>query len=367
MAFPRVSLMRRPTRPPDETAISVIIPVHNGGANFRACLLSLQAADPPPYEIIVVSDGDSGASRRLAEKSGVEVLKIPTPEGPAHARNMGAHHARGDILFFIDADVTIRPDAMNRVAAAFQNDTALAAIFGSYDDEPLETNFLSQYKNLFHHYVHHTAKREASTFWGACGAIRREIFLMMGGFNEGYRRCLSESTPGTSEDIELGYRLKKSGYKIELIRELQVKHLKRWTISNLLKADIFYRAVPWTRLILLEGGFINDLNTRVSDRISVICICLLVLMIPAVLFIPWLLVPAGLLMCTVFWLNRELYRFFREKRGRAFAMKTIPWHWFYFFYSGLTFAICFVYYRGMKIRGCGRRIETGDQDEQTCK
>lgn len=341
--------------PPDDTAISVIIPVHNGGADFRACLLSLQAADPPPYEIIVVSDGGDSDSRRLAEKSGARVLRIPTPEGPARARNMGARHARGDILFFVDADVTVRTDAMNRVDAAFQNDKALSAVFGSYDDEPLETNFLSQYKNLFHHYVHQTANKEASTFWGACGAIRREIFLIMGGFNEGYRRRLSKSTPGTSEDIEFGYRLKRSGYKIELLKELKVKHLKRWTISNLLKADILYRAVPWTRLIMLEGGFINDLNTKISDRISVICICLLVVMIPAVLFILWLLVPAGLLMCAVFWLNRRLYRFFREKRGLVFAMKTIPWHWFYFFYSGFTFAICFFILQGEENRGLRER------------
>ena len=353
--------------PSNEIAISVVIPVHNGGMNFRACLLSLQAADPPPHEIIVVSDGDTDGSGRLAEKFGAKVLRIPNPEGPARARNLGAHHAEGDILFFVDADVTIRPDAMDRVAAAFQNDTALAAVFGAYDDEPLETNFLSQYKNLFHHYVHHTAKREASTFWGACGAIRREIFLEIGGFNEKYCPRRGTSAPGTVEDIELGYRLKKSGYIIELIRDLKIKHLKRWTISNLLKADIFYRAVPWTRLILREKRFINDLNTKLADRISVLCIGLSVVMIFAAWHSRWFLVPVVALLGAVFWLNRELYRFFAEKRGLAFAVKTIPWHWFYFFYSGLTFAICFVYYGGKKIVDCGRGKETGGQDEQTCR
>ncbi len=312
-----------------------------------------------------MSDGDSGGSERLAEKFGAKVLRNPNPEGPARARNMGAHHAKGDILFFVDADVTIRPDAMDRVVAAFQNDTALAAIFGAYDDEPLETNFLSQYKNLFHHYVHHTAKREASTFWGACGAIRRDLFLMMGGFNEGYRRRLSKSTPGTSEDIELGYRLKKSGYKMELIKELKVKHLKRWTISNLLKADIFYRAVPWTRLILREGRFLNDLNTKVSDRISVLGIGLATAMITASLFAPWWIVPAAILLGGVLWLNRDLYRFFRNKRGHWFSLKAIFWHWFYLFYSGLTFAVLWAHHNAKKVwaGACKRVRDTGGQDE----
>jgi hypothetical protein len=57
----------------------------------------------------------------------------------------------------------------------------LVALFGSYDDAPAATNFLSQYKNLLHHYMHQTAREEASTFWGACGAIRREVSLAVGG------------------------------------------------------------------------------------------------------------------------------------------------------------------------------------------
>ena len=112
---------------------------------------------------------------------------------------------------------------MGRIAAAFQASPNLAALFGSYDDEPFESNFLSQYKNLFHHYVHQTAKVDASTFWSGCGAIRREVFLAIGGFEENYRRP-------TIEDIELGYRLKKTGHRIRLLKELQVKHLKRWEI-----------------------------------------------------------------------------------------------------------------------------------------
>jgi GT2 family glycosyltransferase len=349
----------------NETAISVIIPVHNGGGNFRACLLSLQAADPPPHEIIVVSDGDTGDSGRLAEKFDAEVLRNPNPEGPAHARNMGARHAKGDILFFVDADVSIKPDAMDRVAAAFKNDAALAAIFGSYDDEPFETNFLSQYKNLFHHYVHHTAKREASTFWGACGAIKRKIFFKIGGFNEKYCPRRGTSAPGTVEDIELGYRLRNAGYPIELVKELKVKHLKRWTLSSLLKADIFYRAVPWARLILAEGRFLNDLNTKISDRISVLCIGLATAMIPASCFAPWCIVPAAILLGTVFWLNRDLYRFFRNKRGPGFALKAIFWHWFYLFYSGLTFAALWAHDKTKKAwaGACERVLESRGQDE----
>ena len=44
--------------------------------------------------------------------------------------------------------------------------------FGSYDDTPTDRGFVSRYKNLLHHYVHQTARREASTFWTGLGAVR---------------------------------------------------------------------------------------------------------------------------------------------------------------------------------------------------
>jgi hypothetical protein len=45
------------------------------------------------------------------------------------------------------------------------------AVFGSYDDAPRAPNFIAQYKNLFHHYVHQHGKEEASTFWAGCGTV----------------------------------------------------------------------------------------------------------------------------------------------------------------------------------------------------
>jgi len=179
---------------PAELTISVIIPVYNGGKNFHRCLSSLAEAIPSPDAITVVADGDTDGSWRVAEQFGARVIRIPGPGGPARARNIGAHAAQGDILLFIDADVAVYPDILSRVAAAFRCEPDLAAVFGCYDDAPTETNFLSQYKNLLHHYVHQTASEKASTFWGACGAIRREVFLALGGFDETYRWL---------EDVEL--------------------------------------------------------------------------------------------------------------------------------------------------------------------
>jgi GT2 family glycosyltransferase len=315
--------------------VSIIVPVHNGGVKFRMCLASLTACQPSADEIIVVADGHSDGSWQCAEEFGLQVLKTPETGGPARARNLGAKKASADLLFFLDADVTVSPDAIDQVEAAFRNDPELVAVIGSYDEEPFETNFLSQYKNLLHHYVHQCSSAEASTFWGACGAIRRETFLGLGGFDEKY---LYPSI----EDIELGYRLKRKGYRICLSKQLKVKHLKHWGILSLLKADFFYRALPWTDLILREGGFIDDLNLKMSARISVISTYILLLCLLLTFWAPWFFIPALFSAVLIFGLNRDLYGFFMNKRGFGFTLKTIPWHWFYYFYSGLAFAIGYV-------------------------
>ena len=319
--------MHHPLKP----TVSVVIPVYNGGSSFRRCLSSL-ATVPSPLEIIVVADGDTDGSGEVAQEWGAKVIKLPASGGPAKARNIGARQAQGDIIFFIDADVAIAPGVIEQVATVFQANPELSALVGSYDDAPGELNFLSQYKNLFHHYTHQTACEEASTFWGACGAIRRELFLEMGGFDERYRRpCV--------EDIELGYRLKAAGHSILLCKELQVKHLKRWEPLNLLRAEFFYRALPWTALILRDRQMVNDLNLQLTSRVSVVLTYALLL---ALMFAWWwssLLAIAVVLLLVLMFINAPVYRFFLHKRGLLFTLQTIPWHLFYFLYGGLAFAI----------------------------
>jgi len=315
-----------------EPTISVIIPVHNGGASFLRCLQSISVSARSPEEIIVVVDGDTDGSSHTARAFATKVIVLPSATGPARARNLGAKKATGEILFFLDADVTIPPNAIDLLVSFFGRHQEIAAVFGSYDTDPYEINFLSQYKNLFHHYVHQAAKENASTFWTGCGAVRRKVFMKLGGFNESYRRpCI--------EDIELGYRLKRAGYEIRLMKNLQVKHHKHWGPISLFKADFFSRALPWTDLLLRESRIINDLNLKTADRVSVVSVYLLCICMLSAFFSPLLLVPVPFLIALIFWLNRDLYRFFSQHRGALFLLKVLPWHWFYFFYSGIAFAI----------------------------
>lgn len=312
-------------------SISAIVPAHNGGEALARTLRSLLRTTPSPDELIVVADGSMEAAEQ-ARRLGARVLHVMERRGPAFARNLGAAHARGDIIVFVDADVLVPPDFFGRIAALFEGDPDLGAVIGSYDDDPEARNFLSQYKNLLHHFVHQEGRVEASTFWGACGAIRRPLFVGLGGFDERIPRP-------AMEDVEFGFRLQRAGHRIRLAKALQVKHLKSWDAWSLLTTDVFARAVPWTELMLRDRRMINDLNLRVPYRISVALVFVLLAASIAALMQPdWLAISGGAAIALLV-LNLPLYRFFLGKRGRWFALRAVAWHWFSYAYSGAGFVL----------------------------
>jgi glycosyltransferase involved in cell wall biosynthesis len=266
--------------------VSVVIPAYNSAAQLQLCLEALALNTSAPLEVIVVDDGSTDSSREIAARFGVTSLTTGGRRGPAYARNLGARAAVGDVLFFLDSDVCADRDSLDIVRANFSTDPELDALIGSYDSDPSSPDFLSQYRNLMHAFVHQTGAELASTFWSGCGAIRRAVFLEHSGFDESYGRP-------AIEDIELGYRLIRAKRKIVLDRTLQVKHLKRWTFWGLVKTDVLDRGIPWTELILRDGVMPNDLNVQLSQRISVALVFVLLALsgVMAVLWGGWFLVP----------------------------------------------------------------------------
>ena len=95
----------------------------------------------------------------------------------------------------------VQRDSIAQVAADFMKNPHISAVFSSYDDSPDATDFLSQFCNLFHHFIHQNSNGEAKTFWAGCGAIYREVFYLFRGFDE--HRFPKPSI----EDIELGLRI----------------------------------------------------------------------------------------------------------------------------------------------------------------
>lgn len=324
----------------NNSLVSVIIPVHNTEITLNACLTSLQVHGGNNIEIIVVDDGCTDDSILHARRFGAQVIRTGVRIGPARARNLASSAAKGSILVFLDSDVCIHADTIQRIRDSFASDPDLAALIGSYDDAPAAPGFVSQYRNLLHYYMHQKGHATASTFWAGCGAIRADVFEEFGGFAAAYDHP-------SVEDIELGYRLRANGQKILLDRNLQVKHLKRWRLGKMLKTDIVRRGIPWTRLILRDRQMPNDLNLRLDQRFSVALVYLAVLLLlisaaPLLLPLPehfalWFRYLSLLAAVAVLALNMPFYAFLLRKRGVLTTVAALPLHFAYFLCNGMSF------------------------------
>ncbi len=322
--------------------ISIVIPVHNSAKYLDKCLSALEKSIYKDFEVIAIDDASDDDSAEICSKRGVKLYKLEKRSGPAFARNCGVEFSNGSIIIFIDSDVLVTPTTLEEIVDKFKDNPEMAALFGSYDADPYEKDFLSQYKNLIHHFVHQQSKSEANTFWAGCGAIKKSIFLELGGFD-------GEKYPTSSiEDIELGYRIRKAEYKICLDNDIQVKHLKKWSIKNYLSAEIFRRAVPWSRLIMETGNFHSDLNLKISDRISAFIVWFILLITTLLivgLFINGIklifIELSILLFLSILFLvlNYKFYKFLLVNRGFLFLIESIPIHFLYFIYSSSVFAL----------------------------
>jgi len=323
----------------NEVKISVIIPNYNREDLIHETLDSLLNQSFTDWEAIIVDDGSTDGSAEVAGRNGALVLQLQSQSGPGAARNYGAEKAKGDVLLFIDADVLVQPETIGRVARDFSEFPEIGALFGSYDDDPLEKNFLSQYKNLLHHFVHQISSTEAVTFWAGCGAVRKRVFHSVGGFdNEKYSRpCI--------EDIELGYRLRKMGYRIFMDKDLQVKHLKKWTFESLLRTDIFNRAIPWTKLMLENREMVSDLNLQISQKICTGLLGLTVAILPLSFLLPELIYLVPCLLASIIIINHKFFSFFQKRKGLRFTLLAFAMYLLYYFYSGTSYASCWLLYK----------------------
>jgi glycosyltransferase involved in cell wall biosynthesis len=304
--------------------LSVCIPVRDDLSNLKQCLDGFRNQDLSECEILVCDDGSTPPlTTSGAQAVGVEFTLISqAAQGPSAARNHMARVAAGKYLFFLDADTVPHFDMVERARNIIAEHPELDVFYGSYDDEPADRSLISFYKNLLHHHTHHQSanhKQKITTFWCGCGVIRRELYLESGGLSEFYVKP-------SIEDIEFGARLSAQGIRIDIFPQLQVKHLKKWTLRSWLYTDLFRRGIPWVRLMRARNEWASQLNFSWSQRIASLAVMALVLCIPLAAMRPGFAL-AGLLAFMVFLIpNFSFIDLVRRKRGLVGAFAIIPLH-----------------------------------------
>ena len=289
--------------------VEVVVPARDAAATLPACLKGLHDAGFAPADVVVVCDGSTDATPAIAREFGARMVRSETPLGAAGARNLGVAETDAPIVAFVDADVALHADGRARILAFFADHPGHAGLIGSYDDAPPAPGVLSRVRNLLHHHAHQISGGDVPSFWTGYGAIRRADFDAVGGFERGH----------PLEDVALGLALARTGRRVRLAPDLQCAHLKHWTLRSMVRADLFYRALPWSRMLLDPGNgdIPAALNAGRAGKIAVVLTGLFVLSLPLALVTPWALVAGLVAVAALAWQSRDFLGLVARRLGRA--------------------------------------------------
>jgi len=197
--------------------ISVIVPVYNDPNGLQDTLQSLTNQDYTDYEVIVVDNGSTDNTREIAKKFPVKLL-VEERRSSYAARNKGVENAKGDVIAFIDADMTVDRNWLSRIAKKDADYLGCKVeIIAS------KNNIFSRYNSLtgFPVLRYITEKHFIPT---CCLVVKRNVFKKIGFFN---------SNLISNGDLEFGIRVYKAGYKMEYAPNITMYHPARESFCSL--------------------------------------------------------------------------------------------------------------------------------------
>ncbi|MFE4360077.1 glycosyltransferase family 2 protein [Kitasatospora sp. NPDC056800] len=232
--------------------VSVVIPLYNDARTLPACLDAVTAQTYPNLEIVVVDDASTDDSALVAEKYPCRLVRQERNAGPAETRNRGAREARGEIVFFLDADVGLSPTSVAAAVERLAADPETGSVCGITAKEPLlPTTRVGDYRILQSYYWRISSEGTVTPWFSALAAIRRSLFLDSGGLNPALRQ---------TEEIDFGVRLSAT-HRIELSSAVVGRHNDEEQLSGLVR-KLFRRARLRVPLYVDHRGFMRGFETR---------------------------------------------------------------------------------------------------------
>lgn len=196
---------------------SIIVPVYNSEKTVRKVLDSLlkQTYNEDEVQIIVVDDGSTDQTVKYASEFNIEVVR-QEHNGPAHARNLGAEKAKGDIILFTDADCVPQTNWLKAMLKPFE-DEKVVGVMGKYitfQDNITARFAQAEFEERYNRYAKILNIDIIATY---SAAFRREVFISERGFNESFPKA-------DNEDVEFSYRLSLKGYQLRFSPNAIVAH-----------------------------------------------------------------------------------------------------------------------------------------------
>ncbi|HZB32954.1 MAG TPA: glycosyltransferase family 2 protein [Streptosporangiaceae bacterium] len=294
----------------DRPLVSVVVPNYNFAVSLSHCLRSIQRQTYQPLELIMVDDGSTDNSVEVAEQLGVRVIHTERNQGAGAARNLGAEHARGDTLVFVDSDVAIYPDAIEVAVAMLADNPRLGAVCSIHDPEPLiRDSRFEEYRSLQYYYWVASSEGPISFLFSAMCAIPRSVFEEIGPFKPWLRH---------NDEVDYGQRLTQR-YEMVLTSTVRSRQDHDEALRPLLR-KMFRRARDRVPLYAQRRRFARGFETsnRAGGSLAALAA---VGTAPA----PFMLGPAGaalpaFALAVSVVADLGMYRFVQRRRGTLFLL-----------------------------------------------
>nr|MDT0656502.1 glycosyltransferase family A protein [Micromonospora sp. DSM 115978] len=216
----------------DPPTVSIIVPAHQAARTLPACLASAHRQTYRPVEVLVVDDASTDDTAAVAVAAGATLVRHPGNRGVSAARNTGVAASHGEILFFLDADVALEPDAVAAAVRTLTADPSCGCVYGVYASRPLfDDGPVERYRVLHLHSALTRAAGEVDSAVFALAAMPRAVFDELGPFDEKLR---------AAEDDEYSERL-LARHRIRLTTRMVGRHDDAARLVALL-AEQFRRA-----------------------------------------------------------------------------------------------------------------------------
>lgn len=298
--------------------LSIIIPCFNSEKTLPVTLESIKASFFTDYEIVIVSDGSTDNTTKIARKYTQKIIDLKIKSGPAKTRNIGFRKAQGKIIVNIDSDVVIEPNTLSIINNFFLKNLQVKALTGMLSTESRYNNFTSDYKNLYMNYYYSISPEQVSFLYGSIFALRKELVNLHQVFS-------SRKT----DDTEFGQYLYSNGIKIMLLKKLIVHHHKKFNLLTLLIND-FKIPYDWAKIFLRYKGWKELKNSKQYAHASIkqiyslfLSALIVVLLLISLLISTKYLVLMTSLVFIWFYLNFSFYSFLYQNRGLKFTLSSI--------------------------------------------
>ncbi len=272
--------------------VSIIVPARNAADTIANCLMACQqqdGVDRTTYEIIVIDDGSVDKTAQVAQQAGADkVLRCPQSQGAAAARNNGLKMARGDLIFFTDADCIPTPTWFSAMKAPF-SDPELVGCKGIYATKQKE--IVARFVQLEYEDKYDRLRSQPTIdFIDTYSAVyRRDVLLQ----NEGF-----DTRIFYVEDQELSFRLAAQNCKMIFVPEAIVYHLHSDSLYRYARKKFFIGYWKAQIMRLYPERVVNDSHTPQVLKVQMGLVALMLSSLMAALLFPLLLfVTLGLFFC----------------------------------------------------------------------